>query len=187
MKKIKIGADKFWYPMPITLIGAKVGDKPTFLTGAFCSMASHQPSLISVALHKAHYTNVGIKQNGSFSVNIPSSDMVKITDYCGLVSGYDEDKSGLFRVFWGKLKTAPLIAECPLNMECKLIKTVDFPADEIFIGEITEIYCESRCLSHGLPDIAKIRPLVLSMHENKYMTVGKSAGQAWGIGRKFQK
>ena len=62
--------------------------------------------------------------------------MVKETDYCGLVSGKNVDKGEFFEVFYGELKTAPMIAECPINMECRLIQTVDFPRHDIFVGEI---------------------------------------------------
>ena len=60
---------------------------------------SHVPPIVSVALYKDHYTVAGIKQNGAFSVNIPSVDMVKVTHYCGIVSGKDVDKSRLFESF----------------------------------------------------------------------------------------
>jgi flavin reductase (DIM6/NTAB) family NADH-FMN oxidoreductase RutF len=52
--------------------------------------------------------------------------MVEVTDYCGIVSGKNNDKSRIFDLFYGKLKTIPMIKDCPLNMECKLveIKTV---------------------------------------------------------------
>ncbi len=77
-------------------------------------------------MNKRHYTNTGIRKNGTFSVNIPSAEMVKETDYCGLLSGKDVDKAELFENFYGKLWTAPMIEECPLNIECRLIKTVTF-------------------------------------------------------------
>ena len=46
--------------------------------------------------------------------------MMEKTDFCGLVSGRDIDKAALFDVFYGELKTAPMITECPLSLECRL-------------------------------------------------------------------
>ena len=78
MKKLEIGAKTFLYPMPTTLVGANVRGKPNYLTVAYCGIVNHTPPAISVALGKAHYTNIGIKENGSFSVNIPSEELAKI-------------------------------------------------------------------------------------------------------------
>ena len=188
MEKIKIGAKTFLYPMPITLVGANVVGKPNFLTIAYCGIVQHNPAMIAVTLGKAHYTNAGIKENKTFSVNIPSEEMVVITDYCGIVSGKNVDKSILFTTFYGELKTAPMIRECPINLECKLAQTLDFGGiDEIFIGEIVEAYAEGKYLTNGLPDIKKIKPIIFSMHDNNYWKIGDHLGRAWNIGREFIK
>jgi flavin reductase (DIM6/NTAB) family NADH-FMN oxidoreductase RutF len=186
MKKLEIGARTFLYPMPITLVGANIHGKPNYLTVAYCGIMNHNPPIISIALGKAHYTNIGIKENGTFSVNIPSGELIKITDYCGLVSGHKVDKSQLFEAFYGKLKTAPMIRECPLNLECKLIQTLDLSIDEVFIGEIVAAYSEDRYLTNGLPDIKKMNPIVFSMHDNNYWKVGEHLARAWNIGKEFK-
>jgi flavin reductase (DIM6/NTAB) family NADH-FMN oxidoreductase RutF len=112
--------------------------------------------------------------------------MVKVTDYCGLVSGSKVDKSELFETFYGKLKTAPMIKECPLNLESKLIQTLELPIDEVFIGEIVAAYSEERYLTDGRPDIKKIDPIVFSTNDKNYWKVGELIGQAWNIGKNFK-
>ena len=78
-------------------------------------------------MNKQHYTNSGIKEHRTFSVNVPTANQVKETDYCGMVSGRKKDKSKLFNTFYGELQTAPMIMECPVNMECELIQTLNLP------------------------------------------------------------
>jgi flavin reductase (DIM6/NTAB) family NADH-FMN oxidoreductase RutF len=109
---------------------------------------------ISLSMAKVHYTNIGIKENGTFSVNIPSIEMVKETDHCGLVSGKNVDKSRLFENFYGKLKSAPMVKKCPINMECRLMKTVDFPQHDLFIGEIVATYCDEQYITNGVVDFS---------------------------------
>ncbi|HUW64458.1 MAG TPA: flavin reductase family protein [Spirochaetia bacterium] len=186
MEKKELGAKTFLYPMPIVLVGAVVDGKPNFLTVAYCGIVQGRPPMISISAGKAHHTNAGIKENGTFSVNIPSAEMVKITDYCGLHSGAETDKSSLFEVFYGQLQTAPMIRECPLNMECKLVQTLDLgDNNDLFIGEIIQTYAEEKYLSNGSPDIRKMDPIVFSMHDNNYWRVGEYLGRAWSIGRDF--
>ena len=62
-----------------------------------------------------------------FSVNIPSENPIVETDYVGLVSGKKTDKSDLFEIFNGELENAPMIAQCAINMECRLYDTYDTP------------------------------------------------------------
>jgi len=102
MDKINLGSTIPAYPMPVSLVGAHVDDKPNFLAVAWFTMVSYKPPRIAIALGKGHYTNPGIKENKSFSVCLPSEDMAEVTDYCGIVSGKKTDKSGLFDLFlWG--------------------------------------------------------------------------------------
>lgn len=69
--------------------------------------------------------------------SVPSADMREKADYCGLVSGEKVDKSKLFDVFYGRLKTTLMIKECPLCIECRLVKAVGLPTNDSFIGGIT--------------------------------------------------
>jgi flavin reductase (DIM6/NTAB) family NADH-FMN oxidoreductase RutF len=183
MDKIKLGRDAFLYPMPVSLVGAMVAERPNFLTVAFCGIMNPHPPVIYAALNKAHYTNAGIKERRTFSVNLPSAEMVRITDYCGMVSGREADKSKQFQVFYGDLETAPMIADCPLSMECKLLQVLDFKMDEVFIGEIWQSYSEERFLSDGLPDPRKMDMMAFSLHDNHYWRLGEKLGRAWRIGK----
>ena len=185
MGKVEIDKGRVFYPMPCSLVGAKVAGKPNYLTVAWFSMVNPDPPYVAVAMNKAHYTNSGIKENRTFSINIPSAQMAEVMDYCGLVSGKKVDKGSLFNTFYGKLDTAPMIVECPFNVECRLVQTVELPAEELFIGEIVASYCEERCLTEGAPDLKKINPLVLSMSDRKYLALGDEIGPAWKMGKKF--
>jgi flavin reductase (DIM6/NTAB) family NADH-FMN oxidoreductase RutF len=163
MGKVQVEFHKLRYPLPITLVGATVKGKPNFLTIGYFSILSHVPPIVSVSLYENHYTVKGIKENGTFSVNFPSVDMVEKTDYCGIVSGRKVDKSSLFEVFFGKLKTAPMIENCPLNFECELLHTTEAGKNLIFLGEIVSVYANEETLSRdkGVPDLLAINPLIL--------------------------
>jgi flavin reductase (DIM6/NTAB) family NADH-FMN oxidoreductase RutF len=119
-------------------------------------------------------------------VNLPTAEMVRIADYCGMVSGREADKSKQFQVFYGELNTAPMIADCPLSMECRLLQILDFKMDEVFIGEIRQTYSEEEFLSEGLPDPRKMDLMALTLHDNNYWRLGEKLGRAWRIGKKLK-
>lgn len=187
MEKIEIAGGRACYPMPCSLVGANIEGKANYLTIAWFTMVNPDPPYIVVSMGKTHYTNIGIKANGTFSVNIPSVDQAEKTDYCGVVSGRKFDKSSIFETFYGKLETAPMVKEFPFNVECRLIQTVELPAEELFIGEIVTTYCDKNCLTNGVPDLKKINPFILSMSDKRYRALGKDIGGAWEIGKKLIK
>lgn len=184
MAKKRLEPRPFMYPKPAILVGALVRGMPNFMTIANCGIVNYDPPMISIAAAKHHYTNRGIRNKKTFSVNIPSAKMAKATDYCGLYSGRREDKSGVFEVFYGKLKTAPMIEECPVNLECELAKTIHFEDEDLFIGEIKAIYVNNECMTQGSPDIKKVDPLIYSTSDRKYYRIGKEVGRAYSIGKK---
>ena len=188
MSKRNLGNQSFLYPYPVTILGTMVNGKPNFMTLAFIGIVNTRPGMVAFGCGKHHYTTPGIKENMTFSINLPSQDMVKVVDYVGCVTGNKTDKSGIFKVYYGKLGTAPMIEECPLCLECKVLQILDLGGlDNIVIGEIIESYCEEKCLTDNLPDIEKLRPFLLSMYENRYFSIGTYLGRAWNIGLTFQK
>ena len=184
--KIDLGPKVATYPMPVTLIGANVEGKANFLVAAWFMAAGISPPKVAIALNKMHHTNKGIKENKTFSVNIPSENILNATDYCGLVSGAKTDKSKVFDVFYGKLKTAPMIKQCPVNFECQLEKTVDNGGHEIFIGEIISTNTEEEYLTAGVLDLKKIKPILLSLSDRLYYELGESKAKAWSIGNEHK-
>ncbi len=186
MKKITLNND-FYLPMPVTLVGMKVKGKPNFCAVGWITRVNYKPAMIAVALYKTHYSPAGIKENKTFSICIPGADLVKQADYCGIASGKRADKSKLFTIFYGKTKTAPMIKECPINIECKLYKTVDLPDDYLFIGKVISIYADRKYLTNGKVDYKKINSFIYTIPEGIYSKLGKKIGDAYSIGRTLGK
>ena len=183
MKKA-IGPQTLLYPMPAVLVGALVNGKPNFMTAAWCGIAASKPPAISVGLQKPRFTLEGISANSTFSINIPSADLVEKVDYCGIYSGHKIDKSEIFKVDYGKLNTAPLIQECPVNLECQVIHSLDLGSHILFIGEISETYVNEDCLTGEKADPTKIDPLIYTTGTMQSQRLGEVVGQAWKVGKR---
>ena len=170
---------------PAVVAGVLVNGRPNYITlGSYGGM-SIDPPIVYISVNKDHYTNAGIKENGYFSVNIPSKNLVKETDYVGIVSGRDVDKSAVFSAFYGSINKAPMIEECPVNILCKLVDTVDLPSNEVFIGEIVETYVDKEYIVDGKPDVNMINPILLA--GEKYCELGNHIGTTRMEGRALKK
>ena len=185
MPKITMGPEMLVYPKPAFLVGANVNGKPNFLTVGAGGIANGTPPMISVAIHPDRYTHRGIVENSTFSVNVPSIDQARETDYCGIVSGARVDKAAVcgFEVFYGKLGTAPLIEQCPVNLECSVFQAPELGSHTLFIGKIEEVYVSESCLTDGKPDVSKIRPLTfVGDPERQYQALGEEIAKAYRVG-----
>jgi len=185
VEKINIGNNVFLLPMPMVLVGSRIKGRPNFMAVAWVSRVNASPNVMCVAIGNK-FTAEGILENKEFSINIPSVDLMPQTDLMGIVSGRDYDKSKEFDIFYGALKNAPMICECPVMMECRLVKSVRLEVDTLFMGEVMNVWSEEKYLTNGAPDITKFSPFCLSMPDNRYWSLGKEIGKAWHEGMKLK-
>lgn len=164
------------------LVGSMVDGKADFVTVGAVGIAANNPPAISIALQPQRYSLKGIRQNMVFSVNIPSADLVNETDYCGLASGARIDKAAdcQFTLFYGALKNAPFIEQCPINHACEVVQILNLGSHELIVGRIVESHISEDCLTGGSPDPAKINPIIFT--GMGYSTVGERIGDAFRCG-----
>ncbi|MBN1649035.1 MAG: flavin reductase family protein [Spirochaetales bacterium] len=188
MKK-SLGSEALLYPTPVLIIGTyDSAGKPNGAAVAWGGVCCSDPVCVSVSLRPARYTHKCIKEQQCFTVNIPSEKYMAEADYLGLVSGKDKDKislAGLTAVKSGIIN-APLIAEFPLVLECKLLEAHDLGTHTQFIGQVLDVKIDEDCLnSEGVPDIKKISPLVYSPGDYSYYGIAQLLGKGFSVGKKF--
>ncbi len=183
MKKTKLGPDTLLYPMPAVLVGAMVEGKSNVMTAAWCGITASKPPALTVGLQKQRHTLKGIETHKVFSINVPSTDLVEKVDFCGIYSGRKRDKSDLFKVFYGALEHAPLLEECPVNLACRVIQTLDMGSHMLVVGEIVETHVSEACMSDGKPDPVKIDPLIYTTGTQEYRRLGGVVAKAFSAGK----
>lgn len=187
MGKKNFGSKPLLFPFPVTIVGAQVAGKPNFMAIGYIGIIDDSPSMVALGSLKTHYTNKGIIENKTFSVNIPSQDMIEVTDYVGVTSGEKVDKSKLFDVFYGKLKSAPMIEQCPLNLECKVLDILEKGGTYYnVIGEIIESYADEKYVTGKYPDMERIKPLLYSVSSARYYSIGQYLGTVGSASKGFR-
>ena len=179
MKK-KCGSLPYIYPVPIVLAGATINGSPSFTTIGDVGLMGINPPLVFISSHIRHYLNEGILETGSYSINFPTTEMLPLVDYCGQVSGREVDKGDLFEVFYGDLEAAPLIEECPVNLECELVKEFSIQHRQIFVGQVVQTYVEESLVSEeegrqSIADLVQLDPILYAL-DNRYYQIGKQIG-----------
>ncbi|MBI9044870.1 MAG: flavin reductase family protein [Anaerolineaceae bacterium] len=188
--KIQFGQVPLVYAVPIALAGVCVDSEPNYITLGDVGIMGINPALVYISTHQNHYSTGGLEENQTFSVNFPTTNMLAETDYCGIVSGRDVDKAVLFETFYGELKTAPMISECPVNLECKVVKDFTIEHRHIFIGEVRQAYVEETFIEEKdgrkvIADLTRLDPILYAL-DNRYYRIGEPIGKGYSEGRKIQ-
>ncbi|MBF0119321.1 MAG: flavin reductase family protein [Desulfobacterales bacterium] len=188
MKK-SLGAKTILYPTPVLIVGTydKEG-KPNVMTAAWGGICCSEPPCVTISLRKATYSYSNIQEQKAYTINIPSENYVKESDYFGMVSGKTNDKfkaSGLNAVK-SSLVNAPYIKEFPMILECKLLHSFEIGLHTQFIGEIIDVKVNEELIDeNGHADIEKIKPIIFSPGIRKYYGLGGFLGNAFSIGKIF--
>lgn len=149
-KKKSLGIRSAIYPKPALVIGSydKEG-KPNIMTAAWVGICNSDPLSISVSMRPATYSYWNVTESKAFTVNIPSSELVKYVNYAGRVSGRDVDKfkeTGLTPV-QGEFVNAPYVKEFPIVIECELTEFHDLGSHRQFIGKVIDVKADEAILN----------------------------------------
>lgn len=188
MNKKTLGPGITFFPQPATWIVSVDKDGTIdVMTASWVSMVSKTPPTIALSLHHGRQTYANIQQSGVFTVNIIPSSQAVAGDYCGLISGRDVDKlakTDLTPVAALHV-AAPILAESPLNLECRVINKVVIGDYHLILGEVLEIHiAAAACLDTGF-DASVIDPLVYLGGIREYWGLGEKVGTAYSIGKEL--
>jgi flavin reductase (DIM6/NTAB) family NADH-FMN oxidoreductase RutF len=189
MAKVLVAPQPLIGATPTVLVGAVVDEKPNFMAVAWCGVANSSPPMVTVSIRAQRYTFKGIIKTREFSVNVPSIDQVKEVDYCGMSSGARVDKIAVcgFNIFYGSLKNAPLIEQCPVNLACKVENIVELGTHHLVIGRVEETHVTSTCLNDGRPNFSLLKPIIYAAGvPSEYYAFGASIGRAFSVGRALE-
>jgi flavin reductase (DIM6/NTAB) family NADH-FMN oxidoreductase RutF/uncharacterized protein (DUF1330 family) len=170
------------YPTPDTVVGTVIDGRVNWMNVAHVGMWGIKKMVISIG--KPHYTNIGLLENRTMSINMVDENMLVRADYVGIVTGEDTDKSGVFDYFSGELKNAPLIREAPLAMECTIDEIIEIPTHYNYIVTPVNTYAREDILSpKGKIDYTRYHPVLFEMPLARYLRTGDAIGDCWRIGR----
>lgn len=184
--KIRKKAYTALFPCPVVLVTC-VGSngKPNIITLAWVGTLCSEPPIIGASIRPTRYSHKLIENSKEFVVNIPTTKILRETDYCGVTSGKDIDKFSKTKLTQepaDKVK-APLIRECPVNMECILKDKIPLGVHDLFIGEIVQVHIDQDILDDkGNIDFKKADPVTYNQLE--YWSINKKLGKC-GFSKKF--
>ena len=178
MAKQKWKAGNMVYPLPAVLVSC--GDKEgnvNLMTAAWTGTICSEPPMVYVSIRKERYSHHMIKETGEYVINLTTEKLAEPTDFCGVRSGRDMDKFKEMKLtpVKGELQYAPMVAESPVSIECKVTEVMELGSHDMFIAEVTAVYVDEQYMdAKGTFHLEKAEPLVYS--HGQYYGVGKHLG-----------
>ena len=132
-------------PTPKVLVSCRGKDgKNNALAVAYCGNCSYDPPMVMVGIVPSRYSYHMIKETGCFVVNLVPKSFKEVFDYLGSHSGRDEDKLAKAKVSLGEgvKVNAPLLSDCPVNIECKVVDSIVTGSHEMFIGRVEFVHVD---------------------------------------------
>ncbi|OPJ57678.1 flavin reductase family protein [Clostridium oryzae] len=163
MEKVQVNMKSCLQPVPKILVSCRDKDgKNNALAVAYCCNCSYAPPMIMVGIVPSRYSYKIVKDTGVFVVNIVTRAQKEMFDYLGSHSGRDEDKllKLNIKVEEGIKVNAPLLADCPINIECRVIDSIVTGSHEMFVGKVEYVHAnEELADNNGDIDFSKLELL----------------------------
>ncbi len=173
------------YPLPAVMVStADRNGEDNIITVAWTGTVCTNPAMLYISVRPERYSYHMIRESGEFAVNLTTERLVKATDWCGVRSGRDADKwkeTGLTRGKAERLQFAPVIEECPVNIECRVTEVKELGSHHMFLAEVLAVQAEEECMREDGKFELNSAGLIAYSH-GEYFSLGESHGRfGWSV------
>lgn len=166
------------YPLPVVMVSVR--DKKgndNIITVAWAGTVCTNPPMVSISVRPERHSYQMIKESGEFVINLVTKDLVFATDYCGVKSGRDVNKFKEMKLKKEKAEkvAAPLIAQSPVNLECRVTECKELGSHHMFVAEIVSVHIDEKYMDEKGKFHLNETGLVTYSH-GEYFALGKRLG-----------
>lgn len=129
-------------PVPAVMVSCGEGDEKNIITIGWTGIINSDPPMTYVSVRPSRHSHDLIEKSGEFVINMTTEALAFATDYCGVKSGRDVDKFKEMKLtpVYGDVVRCPMIAESPVNLECKVKEVKRFGTHDMYIAEIVAMH-----------------------------------------------
>ena len=166
------------YPLPVVMVSVADRDgRPNIITVAWAGTICTNPPMVSISVRPERYSYPILKETGEFVLNLTTRELAFATDYCGVKSGWDVDKFKELGLTPLKAEHvgAPLIAESPVNIECKVREVLPLGSHHMFLADVAAVHADEKYMDEKHKfHLEKAEPIVYS--HGAYLVCGEQLG-----------
>ena len=178
MNKTSVKPNTMMAPLPSVMVSCGTMEKANIITVAWTGVVNSDPPYVYISVRPSRYSHDIIENSGEFVINLVPKNLSSAMDFAGCTTGAKIDKFQKLKLTKkeGSIVKAPLIDECPVNFECKVLQKVQLPSHDMFIAEIAALHVDERLVNEkGRIDLAKAE--LVSLIHGEYYSMTKYAGK----------
>ena len=165
-------------PVPPVMVTCGSGDKANIITVAWTGIINTHPPRLSISVRPSRHSYALIKESGEFAVNLTPANLAREADLCGTFTGAKINKferAGLHPEE-AQMVGCPIIAECPLALECRVIDVIPQGTHDLFIADIVAVDVEESLLDEkGKLDVTRAN--LCTYAHGEYFALGRALGR----------
>ncbi len=177
-RRVKPTTDLIPTPVVLVTVQGKEGP-PNVITLAWVGVVNSDPPMVGIGIRANRHSYGLLMESREFCVNVPHSGIVRAVDVCGVVSGKESNKFALTGLTpeAAALVKPPLIRECPINLECRLVHALDLGSHTMFIGEVLAVHRDESILDDkGKVSMEKFEAVAYCPGVHDYRALGEKVG-----------
>ncbi|MBQ8651744.1 MAG: flavin reductase family protein [Alistipes sp.] len=167
------------YPLPAVLVSCgETEEEKNLLTVAWTGTICSDPAMCYISVRKERHSHAILKRTGEFVINLTTRALCRATDWCGVRSGRDYDKLKEMNLtpLWAKHVKAPLVAESPVAIECRVKQVLELGTHDMFIAEVVGIEVDPQYINPETGKFELERADLVAYSHGEYYTLGEKIG-----------
>ena len=156
------------YPLPAVMVTCRDKGQDNIITIAWTGTICTNPPMTYISVRPERHSYEMIKNSGEFVINLTTKQITRATDFCGVRSGRDVDKFKEARLTKEEAQVvdAPIIAESPVNIACRVKKIMPLGSHDMFLAKVTAVQVDESLLDEkGKLDLNKAHLVAYSHGE----------------------
>ena len=178
MGKVTWGGGALLAPVPAVMVSCSDGEKDNIITVAWTGILSTNPPKTYISVRPSRFSYEMIKKSGEFAINLTPSSLVKTADFCGMYTGKKVDKFAKYALTKEKASkiSCPLIAECPISLECKVTDIIPLGSHDMFIADVVAVNVDESLIGEG-GKLHISRAKLSAFAHGEYFELGRRIGK----------
>ncbi len=170
MAKITIAPGTMLNPVPAAMVSCGNGSEKNIITIAWTGILNSTPPMTYIAVRPSRHSHGIISKTGEYVINLTNEALTFATDYCGVKSGKDVDKFKEMKLTAIDCEqvSCPMIAEAPINLECKVKEVLHYPSHDVFVAEIVCIHVNEELIDEKGKVLMEEAGLIAYIHGDYY-------------------
>lgn len=136
-------------PVPTVMVSCGDGEEKNIITIGWTGIINSEPPITYISVRKSRHSHHIIEKTGEFVINLTTEKLAFAADYCGVKSGRDVDKFREMKLTpeSADIVKCPMIAQSPVNLECRVIEVKSYPTHDMFIAEIVAMHADDEIVN----------------------------------------